>query len=528
MDAAMGAAQEVANAYSEDRININNADHRETVMNSVNYVENNPTLDKQTLKGLGILDQLEIDGNMDEQAIPRHVWRTAFLQNQIEESRLAKADKIGDNQQGRAWLAAAQEQDDKILSASIASTAQDAYQYRVNEMVNRRKAAALKKDWVGVEEAQSSQIYNDIYAQQPGLREIHKLEVEQGKENAILDDMMLHQRFDDVMDYARKGESSLGGEELRKRYFAAQTAQIKQEDELEALDKERRENNYITTLQGLSRGELTLDDVNRNPLQDFTPSHYNILVNYAQAQPGRLTAVSAGLVDAKEAEFALNISQAKYGVYPDAVSDIDGDGVVTLKDFKSYMRTAVPRNITTVDENGVIVPGFDAETLTKLLNDVEKVEEVPYETGKYKRLNKELNLRILRKDDSGDPWLATPESTELMADALDSLDAFIQMEGPAADLAKWEAEQMPLFFNDAAKAALFNMDEALVPHVVFSQEGRFSVDHGKTLESLQRAVTQALANAGGNASAAEVRAAQQRADDFDSYWKAWGQYAGDK
>jgi hypothetical protein len=150
------------------------------------------------------------------------------------------------------------------------------------------------------------------------------------------------------------------------------------------------------------------------------------------------------------------------------------------------MMMDVSNNMSRFDDVGNVIPGLASTRVNFLMNEIEGLEEVPYASQDYKNLTKQLSLRILRAEEGGFSFLSTEDTAVQMADALDSLHAFMEnSETTTPDLTRWRTEQMPRFFNSTGKAAFLNLPPKLKDYAVYSSEGdKFSVDYQATIDAM--------------------------------------------
>jgi hypothetical protein len=486
MDAAVGAAQEVTNAYLEDKVNVNNAEHRENVMQAMNYIENNEVLDRQTVKGLGILDEIDAtdpQGNKLD-VVPRHMWRTAYLARVVEDSRQAHADNIGGGKVGQEWLRTTQAQDDKLLAHSIEQTSQDAYDYLQKDMVNRRELYKEQGRWDMVEEIESSQIYADIYASSPALRDMHQLEVAQGRENARFDDMMIQGRYDEVMLEAsdKDRDTSLSQDDLRRIYFEAETKRDGQLKDEQARVERQQDKVYMEMVDGLIRRERGMEDVLAT--KEFLPQPlYDKLITLERSLLKDAAGDNSLDNKALMSAFTIPILKAGLGVLPDSAAN--------MEDFKRQMVEAITDAGAGFDEvSGMPFNGLTGPQMVTLMEQLEGIEDKPYTTRAYDNVIRQMELRIMRSDDdTGFSLIAKEDSALLMADATKSLTDYIAENGPTANLAKWEKEQLPHYYTKAAQAAMLGLDKTLQKYIVTSPKGEeFSIDFQETEDGIQKRI----------------------------------------
>ena len=164
---------------------------------------------------------------------------------------------------------------------------------------------------------------------------------------------------------------------------------------------------------------------------------------------------------------AAEIDMAQRGVFP--------PGINNLEEFQVYARKFVFGNMARVDDtDGSVTGGFGTGSVTSLLDRIEKLPEISYEQPGYDRLITELKRRILNADEGAPSWQKDPDTSQIMANAVDDLHAYMEREidnGEVPDLKKWEDENMSGYLLKGARIALFKLPESVTDFVKFETKG---------------------------------------------------------
>jgi hypothetical protein len=515
----------VADKYKEDAAGLATASHRQVGVDTLKFTAENETLTWDELEQLGIADQIEaenVDGSPIED-VPRHLWSATLLQSELETSREIYSQTLPSSKERAAWDRDMAGVDGRAVLSSVGASAEEAQRRMATQLDNHRKAAIEQGDWDKVEHMQNMDIYKDVYASSPGLRELQKLEVAQGREYDGFNTMMVQGEYDEVMDMAADADrnTALSSDDLRKVYFAAQVAQDKEETGTLKLERQWKENNYIDARANIAADEMSLQQV-LDTRNNYTPAHLSQLITAAQNQIDDSTKVDGATAQASENTINTELELATRGVYPDTAD--------TLEEYQAQVRSTIDNGMTRYAKDGSLIPGLSPTVARRLRQEVTDLPEIPYVSPPYKRLVSEMKLRVLRTTDDGPSWLPATDSAQLMAGALDSLHSYMDNEtrnGRVPDLDKWEEENMPRYMSKSAKAAFINLPDDIQAQAVYTSGkngGKFALDYDATIKSLTASKAAALVN-NPNADMTRIDA---KIAKFGEYWEAYGEYAGSK
>lgn len=517
----MNALGQVADKYEEDTLNVATASHRQVGLDTLKFISENETVTREQLEQFGIDSQIEaknLDGS-DMEDVPRHFWSATLLQSELETSRGLYADNLTGVGASQAWTSTMAENDSRAINAAVSNAANDAMQYSAKQLSNNRKVAIEKGDWDLAEQLQQTDLFNDVYASTPGLRNLHSLEVAQGREYDGFDMLMMQGKHDEVMEMAADAEreTSLSSDDLRKVYFAAQSTEIKQEAAQTKAEKEFKEDAYIEARAGIADGSVSLQEV-IDTRKNYSPAHLSQLITASQSAIDDATKVDSGHAQATESLFITDIDLAARGVFPDGISN--------LEDYQSRARFDIQAQTTKYDMEGNLVPGLSPNVTRGLLKAVTNLQEIPYTSRQYKGLITEMKLRILRADDTGPSYLAKEDTAQLMAGATDDLHTYMQNEldaGRQPDLGQWEQDNLPRYMVKSARAAFFKLPKALTQFAKYSSDGgKFTVDYEASVKALvdkKAAVLQTNPDA-------NTQGIDKLVTQFGDYWEAYGDFAG--
>ncbi len=510
---AAESVHKIVTQYKDDAVNVATGKHRQVGIDTLKFTAENEVLTRKQLGQLGIDDQIvakNLDGT-EMEIVPRHYWAAVLLEKELETSRTIYQDKIPGN--SAAWTSVMAESDSKAVLAVAKQSGAQAKQYMAEQLNNSRELAIAQNDWDAAEQIQDTGLFRDTYMTSPGLLELHKLEIAQGRELDGFSSLMLQGKYDEVMDIAADVErdSSLTHDDLLKVYFSAQVQQGKEEDARDKAIEDWKEDNYMRDITLIAKGELSLGEVTSN-YKSYTHADLPKLISAARTGSGS----GGSQVEATENTFATEIDMASRGVFP--------DGIENLAEYQKKTRREIQQSMTHWGPGGVLVNGLSPTSNSRLLDAVTALEEVPYTSRQYKGLVKEMQRRIMRSDDTGPAWLAKADTAQMMSNAVDDLHDYMAREveaGRLPDLRTWERENMPIYMNDSAKAAFIRLPPDLVSLAVYTTEGRFSLDYDATIDKLTDQMEVYLANDPD----VDLSTMERKIKQFGEYWEAFGEFA---
>jgi hypothetical protein len=502
----IGQAADMALKINEmaDKINVNNAnaDYKQAISNFKQYMmERTDPFDQEALKLMRIDDKVDAS----EGDVP--VWEA--MPHALAQYTADMQEKYGGNIRSPK-LRSAWQRDTALatipeLERSVQEAANMAVQGMADEQMARYDAHILSGEF---EAARQVFADNPIFTRNPKMAELKRqslAQVDVAQEKWELNDLLVQGEYEEVMDRMSDPErdSPLSSDDRRKMYFAAAT---KRDDDVRRREKAEvraKEGHYKDLTGRLLDGTAGIDDVVREG-DLLQKSDFNSAVTLARSLSREHAAADGPTADAIENALLVEIRLARAGVFDDSFEDLDA--------FKADINTRIAFSATTENVDGEIAAGLSPARIRSLFKELDSLDDAAYQTRAYKNLSQQMKLRIMRSEDNSIGLIATEDSSSLMAEALDSLDAYIRREGPDANLDVWKNEQLPRYYRQAAQAASLNLPKDLQRYLVTTGEDEtFGVDYEATRAAIQEKLNEYRINK------RDTATLEERLRKFDDY-----------
>lgn len=517
---------ELGKQQAESQANVSNARVRDDGNAYIKAFGDGKGASLKELKGLGIdIERVKQhpDYNPNQAVVPAHVWFSQGLEDVLTKSREAHGETITNPAARNAWNADLEESQAKAIQASYVASAQMQVKYQFDSVNAERELAVEQADWDKVAELNTNPVYADLTS---GEREAMKVEVERGRENSVFDSMLVQERYAEVMNMASDDarETTLSVEERAAIYFSANTKQQQHDAEKRRIRGEAQDMNYIDAATRLAEGDLAIDELKKMGATGAlkTQQYINLLNTATSDESNRM---DAGQQESLEGQLYVRMQLAADGFYP--------GGVESLAQFKEQMRIEIYGMASNYDEDGNPRAAFDSGRIRRLVADLDKVEEGPYDSREYKEVLRDASLRILNAKEGNDitGLVKDPMASQMYANVREALNGYMLSEakaGRVADPTKWWRDNRVRYMNPLAKAEFFSLDDSIVKsdNVVWSEDesGRFTFNYEASRDSFAKAIreSQEADQKSGLGVSSQTKLLQKRITELGEWYDTYG------
>lgn len=393
-------------------------------------------------------------------------WYPLVLEKKMKEIRSKYTAKIASPIDRNTFGNVMSQNENRILESEISMAAQQTRQAIAEEEKAKIDMAVESNDFLGAKNMiNASSIYQGKPEAKAGA--LHKLNIEEKKAdfNIQLMGASTIEDFNSILNTVTSSEWNEGIPSDDVLRMAGSV--ITQRNSAIALAKQARTDSQdaaaMDMLIGITSGQATLADVNENA-QVLGRANHARLVGAAR------TVATSGMVS--DPAYMRSVTYSMVGL---EAGFYDGSFDDAVRELQSSVLTALE---STDPITGEKVQSISFQDAAKLGSALSSLKDFPYKTEEYSAIQSELSDRILGAPDSQFAFIATEESRQLRADALNSLRKYVEANGGvAADLSLWKRDYMPLFLSDAARVQILGMSKDVKSYVVTGKSsGIFSVD----------------------------------------------------